>query len=253
MSGTIFSGSSDAYDRFMGRYSRPLAAAFAEFAGVRDGMRVLDVGAGTGALSDELVRRGVAVTAVEPSEDYAAGLRGRFEDVHVAPAEELPFAADSFDAALAQLVVVFLNDAPKAFGELARVTKSGGVVATCMWEVEGMEMLSALNALRDRIAPGTRPPLATEYRDEGSLRELFESVGLGDVETATLEAEVAYETVDELFEPAMHVGGPGGPAIDRLTPEQMAEGRTIFAESLGSPQGSFTLHGRAAAVKGVSG
>ncbi len=253
MSGTIFSGSSDAYDRFMGRYSRPLATPFADFAGVRAEMRVLDVGAGTGALTDELAARGARVTAAEPSGDYADRLRERFDDVHVAPAEELPFADGTFDASLAQLVVLFMNDPHTGFTEMARVTKPGGVVATCMWEVDGMDMMVALNTLRERIAPGGRPPLATEHRDEASLRALFEAVGLRDIETTTLDAEVTYATVDELWEPALHVGGPGGPMAERLTPEQIAEGRVVFEEILGSPQGPFTLRGRAAAVKGVSG
>src|SRR4051794_39156186 len=125
MSGTVFSGSSDAYDRFMGRYSRQLAAPFSDFAGVREGMRVLDVGAGTGALTDELVARvGAAnVAALEPSPDYSGALGERLReiDLRTGPAEALPWEDASFDAALAQLVVVFLEDAPKATQELARV------------------------------------------------------------------------------------------------------------------------------------
>jgi SAM-dependent methyltransferase len=105
MTGTVFTGSSDAYDRFMGRYSRQLARAFADFAGIAAGMHVLDVGAGTGALSDEVIARGATVSAVEPSDDYATGLRERIEEVHVAPAEEIPLPDGTFDAVLAQLVV----------------------------------------------------------------------------------------------------------------------------------------------------
>jgi ubiquinone/menaquinone biosynthesis C-methylase UbiE len=253
MTGTIFSGSSDAYDRFMGRYSRPLARAFADFADVTSGMRVLDVGAGTGALADELAARGSTVSAVEPSPDYAAGLRERIAEVHVAPAEEMPLPDGEFDAVLAQLVVVFLNDAGAAVREMARVAREGGVVATCMWEVQGMDMMNALNMVRDRIVPGTSPPPSTEYRDEASLRRLFESSSLRNVETTTLEVEVTYETIDELWEPAIHVGGPGGPVVDRMTPEQLAAGRAMFEEALGSPAGAYALKGRAAAVRGVSG
>ena len=253
MTGTVFSGSSDAYDRFMGRYSRPLARAFADFAGVTSGMRVLDVGAGTGALADELATRGATVSAVEPSPDYAAGLRERLADVYVAPAEEMPLPDGGFDAVLAQLVVVFLNDAGGAVREMARVARDRGVVATCMWEVQGMDMMNALNTVRDRIVPGTSPPPSTDYRDEASLRRLFEGSGLRDVETTTLEVEVAYETIDELWEPAIHVGGPGGPVADRMTPEQLAAGRVLFGEALGNPAGAYVLKGRAAAVRGVSG
>ena len=253
MTGTVFTGSSDAYDRFMGRYSRQLARAFADFAGIAAGMHVLDVGAGTGALSDEVIARGATVSAVEPSDDYATGLRERIEEVHVAPAEEIPLPDGTFDAVLAQLVVVFLNDVAGAVREMARVAREGGVVATCMWEVQGMDMMNALNAMRDRVAPGTSPVPETRYRDEASLRDLFAGAGLSEVETTTLEVQVTYETVDELWEPAIHVGGPGGPVAERMTPEQLAAGRAIFGEELGSPTGAFALGGRAAAVRGISG
>jgi ubiquinone/menaquinone biosynthesis C-methylase UbiE len=252
-SGTIFSGSSDAYDRFMGRYSTQLAVRFADFAGVHASQRALDVGAGTGALTDELIARlgEENVAAAEPSSDYASILRKGHPglDVREAPAEGLPWQDASFDVALAQLVVVFLTDAPGAVRELARVTRPGGVVATCMWEVDGVEMTSALNEIRRRLDPdGWNPP--TQYRDEPSLRTLFEEAGLCDVETTRVEVSVEYETVDELWEPAIHVGGPGGPAVNRYTPEQLAAGRVIFEEALGNPTGRYRLKGRAVAVRG---
>jgi ubiquinone/menaquinone biosynthesis C-methylase UbiE len=254
--GTVFSGSSDAYDRFMGRYSTQLAVAFADFAGVRAAQRVLDVGAGTGALTEELVRRvgEESLAAAEPSPDYAATLRTRFPraDVREAPAEELPWEVGSFDAALAQLVVIFLNDAPLGVRELARVTRPGGVVAMCMWETDGVEMMNALNEIRRRLRPDGWSP-ATEYRDEASLRKLFEEAGLRDVETTRLDVSVEYETVDELWVPAIHVGGPGGPAVKQFTPEQLVEGRVIFEEALGNPSGGYSLKGTAAAVRGLSG
>lgn len=256
MTGTIFSGSGDAYDRFMGRYSEQLAVRFSNFAGVLAPQRALDVGAGTGALTQELIARlgDQNVAAAEPSPDYVATLRERFPglDVREAPAEELPWEDESFDAALAQLVVVFLNDVPQAVRELIRVTRPGGVVATCMWEVEGVEMMNALNEIRRQLAPGGFQPSA-EYRDEASLRSLWEAAGLREVETTLIEVSVSYVTVDELWEPAIHVGGPGGPAVDAFTPEQLVEGRVIFEEALGNPDGRFELSGRAAAVRGVSG
>ena len=88
-----FDVSGDAYDNFMGRYSVRLAPVFAAFAGIEAGQRVLDVGAGTGALTGELVGRGARVSAVDPSPTFVAALQRRLPDVdtHAAPAEELPF------------------------------------------------------------------------------------------------------------------------------------------------------------------
>jgi SAM-dependent methyltransferase len=256
MSGTVFGGSSDAYDRFMGPYSAQLSPIFADFAGVGAPQEAVDVGAGTGALTEELVKRlgEENVAAGEPSADFSAALRTRFPgvDVRQAPAEELPWDDASFDSSLAQLVVIFMNDAPLGARELARVTRPGGVVATCMWLVEGVGMMQPLNEVRKRFRPGGWSP-ATEYRDEPSLRALFEEAGLRDVETTQLEVSVEYETVDELWEPAIHAGGPGGPAVDEFTPEQLVEGRAIFEEALGNPTGRFVRKGTAAAVRGISG
>ncbi len=254
--GTVFGGSSEAYDRFMGRYSTQLAPGLADFAGVGAPQRAADVGAGTGALTAELSARlgEENVAAAEPSADYAATLRTRFPrvDVREAPAEELPWEDGSFDATLAQLVVLFLNDAPRSARELARVTRPGGVVATCMWEVEGLEVVNALNEIRRRLTPGGWS-LSTGYRDEASLRALFEEAGLRDVETTRLEVSVEYETVDEVWEPAIRVGGPGGAAVDSFSPDQLAQGRVIFEEALRNPTGRYSLQGTAAAVRGVSG
>ena len=104
-----FDVGADAYLRFMGRYSEPLAVQFADLAGVQPGQRVLDVGSGPGALTAELVRRtgAEAVSAVEPSASFAAAVRERLPEVDVrrAAAEQLPFPDDTFDAALAQTLL----------------------------------------------------------------------------------------------------------------------------------------------------
>ena len=109
-----FFTAADAYDRFMGRYSRLLSPRLADFAGLGAGQRVLDVGCGPGALTAELVARvgAASVSAVDPSEPFVTAARERFPgvDVRVASAEELPFPDGAFDRTLAQLVVHFMAD-----------------------------------------------------------------------------------------------------------------------------------------------
>ena len=127
-----------AYDAFMGRYSILLSPLLADLAGVEAGQRAIDVGCGTGMLTAELVDRlgASSVSAADPSEPFVAAMRDRFPEVDVqqAPAELLPYPDDAFDVALAQLVVLFMSDPGAGLAEMARVTRSGGVVAACVWE-----------------------------------------------------------------------------------------------------------------------
>src|SRR3954469_17338730 len=122
----------------MGRYSRHLSAQLMDLAGVEAGQRVLDVGSGTGALTVELARRvgGEAVTAVDPSDAFVLAVRSRVPGATVlrASAESLPLPHAAFDAALAQLVVHFMDDPVAGLREMGRVTRVGGAVAACVWD-----------------------------------------------------------------------------------------------------------------------
>src|SRR3954469_18135228 len=126
-----FDVSGNAYDRFMGRYSRELAPPFADFAGVATGQRVVDVGCGSGVLTEELARRVGAepVAGADPSPLLAAcAERVPGADLKSAAADDLPWPDDAFDAALAQLVLHFMTDVEAGIAEMARVTRAGGVV-----------------------------------------------------------------------------------------------------------------------------
>src|SRR5690349_9764012 len=155
----------------MGRYSTLLAPRFADFAGVRSGLSVLDVGAGTGALTAELVSRGASVAAADPSPEFVAVLRERFPDVevHEAPAESLPFGAGEFDLALAQLVVAFVTDAPAAVAEMARVARR---VAVCMWGVAEVDMFAAIDRTTAAIG-ASRAAEPRRYRTPQELHDLL--------------------------------------------------------------------------------
>ncbi len=135
--GVSFDVAAEAYDRFMGRYSHGLSAQLADLAGVRPGQRVVDVGCGPGALVGELAARlgAESVSAVDPSEPFVLAARQRHPgvDVRRGSAEGLPFADCVFDAALAQLVVHFMQDPIAGIREMARITRPAGVVAACVW------------------------------------------------------------------------------------------------------------------------
>ena len=251
-----FAVAAGAYDRFMGRYSAPLALPFADFAGVDAARRVLDVGCGPGALTGELAGRlgPAVVTAVDPSPPFVEAARERFPDVRVeqAPAEDLPFADDSFDAALAQLVVHFMSDPVAGLREMARVTCAGGVVAACVWDhaAGGMGPLRVFWAAAREIEPSLADESALAGAREGHLAELFDAAGLHEVEDTALEVRVVHRTFDEWWEPYTLGVGPAGAFTASLDDEQRAELRERCRSKLPAPP--FELSARAWAARGLA-
>jgi SAM-dependent methyltransferase len=230
------------YDQFMGRFSTRLAPMFADFAGIDSGDRVLDVGAGTGALTAELVRRDADVAAVEPSPEFAATLQRRFpdSDARQGAAEDLPWPDESFDAALAQLVIAFMSDAPAGVTEMRRVVRPGGVVAVCMWTRDDMEMLAAINRTQAVVTPD-RTADVSPYRSPDSARGL-----LGDdaqVELLTVSAE--YSGFGEFWSSLGNGAGPAGVWLLSLSEEERAAAHDELYRQVGAPTGSFTLSGTA--------
>jgi SAM-dependent methyltransferase len=248
----MFDVSEAAYDNFMGRYSMRLAPVFAGFADVEAGQRVLDVGAGTGALTTELERRGAVVSAVDPSPSFVAALRRRLPDVETraAPAEELPFGDEAFDAALAQLVVTFMRDAHAGIAEMRRVVRPGGVVAACMWDRTGMEMLAAIHRTQQAIPTGSPATEArTLYRTREELESLFAGDGFADVHTEPLEVESAYEGFEEFWGALADGAGPAGTWVKSLDAAKLEAARAELHRQVGEPEGGFTLRGRAWATR----
>jgi SAM-dependent methyltransferase len=244
----------DAYDRFMGRYSTPLAPRLADFAGIGAGQLVLDVGCGPGALTGELVRRlgASSVSAVDPSEPFVAAARQRHPGVKVerAAAEQLPFANDTFDAALAQLVVHFMTDPVSGLGEMRRVVRQGGVVAACVWDhAGGHGPLSRFWEAAREIDPAIHDESLLAGTRQGQLGNLFKEAGLGDVEEAVLAVEVQHPTFDEWWEPFNLGVGPAGAFVASLDPGRRAKLREQCRAMLPAPP--FVLTAQAWAARGV--
>ena len=211
----------DAYDRFMGRYSVPLAPLFADFAGVDAGQRVLDVGCGPGALTDELVRRvgSAGVSAVDPSASFVSAARDRQPavDVRSGAAEDLPFEDATFDAAFAQRVVHFMADPVAGLREMGRVVRSGGVVAACVWDHGGGGGPLSLfwRAVRE-LEPDNDGEAELAGSREGQLPALLTDAGLSSVVETALTVRVVHQTFDEWWEPITLGVGPAGAHVAGL-------------------------------------
>jgi SAM-dependent methyltransferase len=245
----------DAYDRFMGRYSVPLAPRLADFARVAAGQRVLDVGCGPGALTAELVGRlgPAAVSAVDPSEPFVAAARERHPGVTVqrGAAEQLPFGDQAFDAALAQLVVHFMADPVVGLREMARVTRRDGVVAACVWDhAGGQGPLTLFWKAARELDPDVKDESQLPGAREGHLAQLFEAAGLREVEEGVLPIQVEHPSFEDWWEPFTLGVGPAGAYAAALEPGRQASLRERCRELL--PAAPFVLKARAWAARGLA-
>jgi SAM-dependent methyltransferase len=255
-----FRASADAYDRLVGRYGPELAWALIGFAGVQPGMRALDVGCGPGALTVALADRlGPAnVSAADPSEPFVEACRARRPgvEVMVAAAEALPFADAAFDVALSQLVVNFMRDPVAGVREMMRVTRAGGVVASCVWDYAGeMTLLRAFWDAAREIEP-ERAAAADEgvvmrWCREGELAELWRAAGVRDVRFGPLVVSASYTGFEDLWWPFPTGVAPSGAFCKSLDEHRRTALHDALRRRLGVDNRPFELSARAWAVAGT--
>ncbi|CAI9393438.1 class I SAM-dependent methyltransferase [Microbacterium sp. T2.11-28] len=242
-----------AYDEFMGRFSAPLAVAFADWVALDPWARVLDVGSGPGALTAVMAARNTPrrVTAIDPSEDFIAALRERLPDVAavVGTAEALPFPVNSFDAALSELAVHFLTDAPAGIREMVRVTRPGGTVAACVWDFENDRAPQSVFLRAAREVSGASARDGRPGTRRGHLKLLLTEAGCRDVVGGELSASAAYESFDEWWD--LHLLGVGSAAgrLDGLDAAAVEEVRRRCHASLGD--GPFRVEAVAWTARGT--
>lgn len=234
-----FNVTADAYARFMGGYSEPLAVQFVELVKVQAGQRALDVGCGPGALTAQLVERlgAAAVAGIDPSAPFVAAMGARFPDVDVqlGVAERLPYPNDSFDVALAQLVVHFMTDPVAGLQEMARVTRPGGIAAASVWDHAGHRgpLATFWRAVHD-IDPDAPNESDLAGAREGHLAKLCEAAGLEHIERTTLTVRVRFATFADWWEPFTLGVGPAGAYVAQLDEPRRELLRTRCAQRLPS-------------------
>jgi SAM-dependent methyltransferase len=248
------------YEQYVGSWSKLLAPLFVEFAGVRG--EVLDVGCGTGSLTFTAAKnKDVSrIVGIDPSNGFIEYARSLLADSRVSfevgDAQNLPFPDASFDRCLSSLIVSFIPDAQKAAREMRRVTRPGGVVATCMWDngggMEGFQVIwdaaIALDAGAKRFREKHLP-----HGSSDELRRLWTNAGLRDIETGALVIPLKFASFDDLWGPSVGGPGPMGAYLAGLPESNRAKLKERLRHSLFAdrPDGPFSLQAKAWAVRGI--
>lgn len=251
----------DLYDPYVGRWSRRVASVFLDWLSIPERKDWLDVGCGTGALSQTIVQQADpnSVIGLDSSPGYVeyvkariASPRARFE---VGDAQALPMDAASLDAAVAGLVLNFVPQPPRVVAEMARVVRREGTVAAYVWDYAGkMELMRyfwdaavALDPGAAELDEGRRFPMC----EPDPLAALFAHAGLSEVEVQPIDVSTDFLDFDDYWSPFLGGQGPAPGYAVSLSDER----RAVLKERLRSElplaeDGSIHLIARAWAARG---
>jgi SAM-dependent methyltransferase len=221
---------SEAYDRYLGRWSARIAPQFVRWLEAPSGAAWLDVGCGPGALTRAILdfdsQPELTVIGVDPSSGFVDSAQALSDDpragFQVASAEALPFGASEFDVVVSALVLNFLTDPVAGLREMARVCHAGGTVAGYVWDYTGeMWLLRHLWEAVFDLVPDARD--LDEVRRLAAcrpepLRELFAAAGLVDIEVTALDDTARFADFDDYWGPFL-AGQGGAPSFVASLPE----------------------------------
>ncbi len=253
----------DAYEAYVGRWSRLVALAFLRWLEVPDGRSWLDVGCGTGALTTAVLTTAAParVTGVDPSEGFLATARAAIDDsrvtFQVGDAIALPVPDNSFDAVVSGLALNFVSDAQRAAAECVRVAAPGGVVAAYVWDyAEGMAMMRHFwnaAAVLDPASAALDEDLRFPLCQPEPLRALWTGAGLQTVTVEAMTIPTVFTDFDDFWRPFLGGQGPAPSYAMSLSEEHRDALREILRSTLpAAPDGSIQLTATAWAVRGAN-
>ena len=198
----------DAYDRYMGRWSRAIGEKFLAWLDPPAHRSWLEVGCGTGAFTGLILTHAApaAIIGIDPSpqqvEHAKRTVAAPHADFRTGTAIDLPFAAGEFDVVVSALVIHFIQDRPKAFREMLRVTRPGGIVAGYTWRRSPTIVDAPYGPLARAVIEITgdvmTSPTVPEAMPEG-LRATLTAEGYGDIEITTIEATQTFRDFEDYW------------------------------------------------------
>jgi SAM-dependent methyltransferase len=254
--------SGNAYEQYIGRWSRPIAREFIAWLGAPRGKRWLEIGCGTGALSTVILELAepALVEACDPSESHVSHARNALRDRRIkfstGTVESLDLPADSVDVIVSGLVLNFMPDPAQGLAEMLRIARKGGTVAAYVWDYAGkMELVryfwdaaSSIDPASAALDEGNRFPLCRPY----PMKKAFASAGIAGTEISPIDIRTKFESFEDYWVPFLGGQGPA-PGYAMSLPE---EERMLLRERLRerlpiAVDGSILLTARAWAIKGM--
>jgi SAM-dependent methyltransferase len=256
--------SGDLYEPYVGRWSRLVARQFLSWVGAPQGLDWLDVGCGTGALTEAVAELCTPkrLVGIDPSPAFLNFARQRLGDnraeMREADAQSLPFAGAEFDRVVSGLVLNFVPDHAAAASEMARVLRPGGELALYVWDYAGrMELMryfwdaaAALDPVAHDLDEGRRFPICSPE----PLRELLAKTGLSEIDTRAIDVRTVFRDFDDYWAPFLGGQAPAPGYCMSLDEDARGALRERLRASLPTrPDGSINLLARAWAVRGQKG
>jgi len=255
-------GLGEAYESYVGRWSPLVASKFLEWLDTPPNRLWLEVGCGTGALTQTILKIAdpKAVLGVDPAQGFIVYARGKINDrratFQLGSAQALPAETSTYDAVVSGLVLNFVPNPNQAVAEMKRAAKKGGLVAVYVWDYASkMQFMrhfwnaaAALDPAAADLDEGSHFPLC----NPGPLGDLFQDAGLADVEVRPIDIWTEFKDFDDFWSPFLGNQGPAPRYAMSLSESRRRALQERLRLSLPfALDGSIPLIARAWAVRGI--